>query len=114
MLAGGMRSWLMHLQNPKRSKPALFTAALAFLFGAISFLVTPNGSAQKIKQLPPPPPVPRLKPKPTPKPEPIEYDVVRITSNLIVVPVSTTDAGGQPVTGLKREDFRIVEEGREQ
>src|ERR1041385_1986693 len=86
-----MRSWLMHLQNTKRSKPALFIAALAFLFGAISFLVTPNGSAQKLKQLPPPPPVPRLKPKPTPKPEPIEYEVVRISSNLIVVPVSRSE-----------------------
>ena len=104
----------MHLPKHKRSKPALFIAALAFLFCAITFVVMPNGSAQKIKQLPPPPPVPRFKPKPTPTPEPIEYDVVRITSNLIVVPVSTTDAGGQPVQGLKREDFRIVEEGREQ
>src|ERR1043166_1692977 len=109
-----MRSWLMHLQNLKRSKPALFIAALAFLFCAISFLVTPNGSAQKIKKLPPPPPVPRLKPKPTPTPEPIEYEVVKISSNLIVVPVSVTDAQGQPVMGLQQSDFRIQEDGRQQ
>ena len=44
----------MPLQNNKRSKPALFIAALAFFFYAISLVVTPNGSAQKIKQLPPP------------------------------------------------------------
>lgn len=104
----------MHLQNNKRSKPALFTAALAFLFCAISFLLTPNGSAQKIKQLPPPPPVPRLKPKPTPTPEPIEYEVVKITSNLIAVPVSVSDAQGQPVLGLQQSDFRIEEDGRQQ
>ena len=104
----------MHLQNIKRSKPALFTAALAFFFGAISFVITPNGSAQKIKQLPPPPPVPRLKPKPTPTPEPIEYEVVKISSNLIVVPVSVTDVQGQPVLGLQPSDFRIQEDGRQQ
>jgi Ca-activated chloride channel family protein len=104
----------MHWQTSKRSKPALFTAALAFLFCAISFLITPNGSAQRIKQLPPPPPVPRLKPKPTPKPEPIEYEVVKISSNLIVVPVSVTDVQGQPVLGLRPSDFRIEEDGRQQ
>jgi len=104
----------MHLQNIKRSKPALFTAALAFFFCAISFVIAPNGSAQKIKQLPPPPPVPRLKPKPTPTPEPIEYEVVKITSNLIVVPVSVTDVQGQPILGLQQTDFRIQEDGRQQ
>jgi Ca-activated chloride channel homolog len=104
----------MHLPKHKRSKPALFIAALAFFFGAITLVVTPNGSAQKIKQLPPPPPVPRLKPKPTPTPEPIEYEVVRISSNLIVVPVSVTDVQGQPVLGLQPSDFRIEEDGRPQ
>src|SRR5207248_4327672 len=39
---GGMRSWLTHLQNNKRSRPALFTAALAFFFCAISFVIAPR------------------------------------------------------------------------
>ena len=104
----------MHLPKHKRSKPALLTAVLAFFFCAGGFLITPNGSAQKIKQLPPPPPGPRLKPKPTPTPEPIEYEVVRVTSNLIVVPVSVTDVQGQPVLGLPQGDFRIEEDGRPQ
>lgn len=104
----------MHRKQSKPSKPALFIAALAFFFCAAALVITPIGSAQKIKQLPPPPPVPRLKPKPTPTPEPIEYDVVKITSNLIVVPVSVTDPNGQPVLGLKQQDFRIVEDGRPQ
>jgi Ca-activated chloride channel family protein len=97
--------------------PARLITALALLFLAASFLLTPFTSAQKIKQLPPPPPVPRYKPKPTPTPKPTpepEYEVVRITSNLVMVPVSVTDAQGQPVLGLRPGDFRIEEDGRAQ
>ena len=90
--------------------PALVLAALAFFFFASILFITP-ANAQKIKQLPPPPPAPRFKPKPTPTPE---YEVVRITSNLVVVPVSVTDAKGQPVLGLKAADFHIDEDGRAQ
>lgn len=43
-----------------------------------------------------------------------EDEVVRVTSNLVVVPVSVTDANGEAVQGLKLEDFRLEEEGREQ
>ena len=64
---------------------------------------------------PPPRPTPTPKPKPTPKEEPIdERDVVRVTSNLVVVPVAVTDAAGNAVQGLKKEDFRLEEEGRAQ
>jgi Ca-activated chloride channel homolog len=97
--------------------PALLMTALALFFFAASFLLTPFTSAQKIKQLPPPPPGPRYKPKPTPTPKPTpepEYEVVRITSNLVMVPVSITDAQGQPVLGLRQGDFRIEEDGRAQ
>jgi Ca-activated chloride channel family protein len=41
-------------------------------------------------------------------------DVVRISSNLVVVPVSVTDAKGQPVDGLTVKDFRLKEDGRAQ
>jgi Ca-activated chloride channel family protein len=61
--------------------------------------------------------LPTPTPKPTPKPteEPIdESEVVRVTSNLVVVPVAVTDASGSAVQGLKREDFRLEEEGRAQ
>ncbi|HKP38477.1 MAG TPA: VWA domain-containing protein [Pyrinomonadaceae bacterium] len=71
-------------------------------------------SAQKIKQLPPPPPGPIYKPKPTPTPGPEDFDVVRVSSNLIVVPVSVTDGNGQPVLGLQANDFQIQEDGRMQ
>ncbi len=106
----------MNLDKRKTLTPALAMAALAlFLFAA--FFVAPQTSAQKIKQLPPPPAGPRYKAKPTPKPTPTpepEYEVVRITSNLVMVPVSVTDAQGQPVLGLKQSDFRIDEDGRTQ
>ena len=66
----------------------------------------------------PPPPLPQ-RPTPTPKPTPKEEavdetEVVRVTSNLVVVPVAVTDAGGSAVQGLKKEDFRLEEEGRAQ
>src|SRR5215213_7995024 len=58
---------------------------------------------------------PPVMPKPTPKPpRDDEYEVVRVTSNLVVVPVSVTDAAGQPLLGLKATDFRLEEEGRAQ
>ena len=102
----------MHSTITKSYWPALFSALVLFLFAAI-FMAVPAG-AQKLNQLPPPPPAPIYKPKPTPTPAPEELEVVRVTSNLIVVPVSVTDANGQPVLGLKTTDFRIEEDGRVQ
>src|SRR5438552_2533485 len=111
MQTGGMRTWLMHLDNRMKSyAPALVLTTLAFFSCAAIFLSVPAG-AQKIKQLPPPPPAPRYKPKPTPTPE---YEIVRVSSNLVMAPVSVTDAKGQPVLGLKSGDFRIEEDGRAQ
>jgi Ca-activated chloride channel homolog len=103
------------MQQSKRNNlwPALPIVALAFLFLGLSLFI-PSTSAQKTKQLPPPPPPLTYKPKPTPTPAPIEYDVVRVNSNLVVVPVSVTDAQGQPVLGLKAADFHIEEDGRSQ
>ncbi|HEX5705280.1 MAG TPA: VWA domain-containing protein [Pyrinomonadaceae bacterium] len=99
-------------RNTRIYLPALISALALFLFGAI-FTVAPV-MAQKTKQLPPPPPVPIYRPKPTPTPAPEELDVVRVTSNLIAVPVSVTDANGQPVLGLTADQFRIDEDGRSQ
>src|SRR5436190_6553565 len=107
-----MRSWLMASKNRKRIRPALLISALAFFLIAAGLLVSFSSSAQKIKELPAPPPGPRYKPKPTPTPAPIEYEVVRITSNLVIVPVSVTDQQGQPIVGLQPADFRLEEDGR--
>ncbi|MGH9820013.1 MAG: VWA domain-containing protein [Pyrinomonadaceae bacterium] len=52
---------------------------------------------------------------PTPTPKIADEDqVVKVNSRLVVVPVSITDASGQPVAGLKLGDFKIAEEGKVQ
>ena len=86
---------------------ALFVA-LAFLF-----FIASTTEAQNFPQEPPPV-MPTPKPKPPPPPKDEDYEVVRVTSNLVVVPVSVTDANGQPLLGLKASDFHLDEEGRAQ
>jgi Ca-activated chloride channel homolog len=81
----------------------------------VLFLTAAAAQGQTVKDLPPPPPVPKPKPTPTPKPPADEVlDVVRVSSNLVMVPVSVTDSQGQPVQGLKVPDFKLEEEGRQQ
>lgn len=87
--------------------PAILLLALAPLF----FLA--RVTAQEPK--PAAATAPSQSPSPTPKPpEDDEYEVFRISSNLVMVPVSVTDAAGQPFLGLKSEDFRLQEERKEQ
>src|ERR1051325_2873306 len=97
-------------------------AHFALLLCGLALLLMLTLSAQgqsPVQDMPPPPPMPTPKPKPTPKPAQVEddggdYEVVRVSSNLVVVPVSVTDAMGQPVMGLTVSDFRLEEEGRQQ
>ena len=103
-------------EHEKYFAPALVLTALALFFFAAAFLSAPS-RAQELKQLPPPPAAPRYKPKPTPTPAPTpepEYEVIKVSSNLVVVPVSVTNPQGLPVLGLKQTDFRIQEDGRAQ
>src|ERR1041385_2543365 len=90
----------------------------AFLIGVLAiFLFAPAVQAQSsVKDLPPPPPPWKAKPTPTPKPvEPeVITDVIRTTSNLVMVPVSVTNQQGQAVQGLQLADFRLEEEGKQQ
>jgi VWFA-related protein len=52
---------------------------------------------------------------PTPTPRISEDDqVVRVESRLVVVPVSVTNAAGEPVLNLGAGDFRVAEENRPQ
>lgn len=52
---------------------------------------------------------------PTPTPPPVDDDEpIKVSSRLVVVPVSVTDASGQPVLGLTAKDFTIAEENRPQ
>lgn len=52
--------------------------------------------------------------KPTPKPTPPDDDVVKITTSLIQIDVSVTDAKGKPVTDIKPEEIEIYENGEKQ
>lgn len=93
----------------KHLGPALLTAVLAL------FCLPAIARSQTIRDLPPPPPAPTPKPTPTPAPPKDEdFDVIRVSSNLVMVPVSVVDAQGQPVHGLQKEQFRLDEEGRTQ
>ncbi|HVG38317.1 MAG TPA: VWA domain-containing protein [Pyrinomonadaceae bacterium] len=84
------------------------------LFFALALFGGRDASAQVLNNLPPPP-----APKPTPPPDlnvnppkGVDDEVIRVASNLIVVPVSVTDAQGQAVQGLTVKDFRLIEEGQ--
>jgi len=101
----------MKFNNPREClAPGLLLAALAlFLFGGAVLAQRP--------QLPEAPPPPRYKPKPTPTPTPIrpeDIDVVRVNSNLVMVPVAVVDPQGMPIHGLQISDFRLEEQGRQQ
>jgi Ca-activated chloride channel homolog len=89
---------------------------LAFLLGLpVIFICQQVGHGQSVKDLPPPPAPWKAKPTPTPKPPEQEVlDVVKVTSNLVMVPVSVTNNQGEPVQGLQIKDFRLQEEGKEQ
>lgn len=43
-----------------------------------------------------------------------DNEIVKINSRLVVVPVSVLDASGQPVLGLKAENFRVLENNKTQ
>ena len=88
----------------------------AILMGVLAiFLSTPTAQGQTVKDMPPPPPLWKPKPTPTPKPvEPEVVDVIKTTSNLVMVPVSVTDQTGNAVLGLQVADFRLNEEGKQQ
>jgi Ca-activated chloride channel family protein len=59
-----------------------------------------------------------LSPSPSPAPQQVEEvgagDVVRISANLVSVPVSVTNRQGRSVVDLQRRDFRVFEDGKEQ
>ena len=52
-------------------------------------------------------------PTPTPKVE-SDDEPIKVSSRLVMVPVSVTDASGQPVLGLTAKDFFVSEENRPQ
>ena len=88
----------------------------ALLFAVLVLFCFPWLTAgQTIRDFPPPPPAPTPKPTPTPAPPKDEdFEVIRVSSNLVMVPVSVVNAKGEPLRGLQVTDFRLDEEGRTQ
>ena len=75
---------------------------LVLAVGVLAIFICPVTQAQTVRDLPPPPAPWKPKPTPTPKPPEQEVlDVVKVTSNLVMVPVSVTNSLGQPVQGLQ-------------
>ncbi|HXQ72481.1 MAG TPA: VWA domain-containing protein [Pyrinomonadaceae bacterium] len=52
--------------------------------------------------------------KTDPSDEVDEGDVVRVDTQLVSVPAVVTDASGRPLSGLKPENFRLIEDGQQQ
>ena len=77
-----------------------------------------NPAEAQTKPTPKPSARPPVVQTPPPKSEPAqqrdEGEALRISANLVAVPVSVTDALGQPVGGLTAQDFRLEEEGKPQ
>lgn len=102
------------------SKTVLPSLSLGFALILLMTLVAPLGSitslesrdANVIGQS-----SSQTKPAPDPqqdKPVQEQDEAIRFSSRLVLVPVSATDASGQPVKDLKVEDIVIEEEGRPQ
>ena len=76
---------------------------VALLFLAISWQAGIQAQSEK-------PVKPTQKPpaqKPEPKPQEDQDEPVRLTSRLVMVPVSVTDQAGQPIKDLTAADFVI-------
>lgn len=88
----------------------------ALLLAVLSlFCCSASAAAQTIIDMPPPPPLPTPRPTPTPAPpKDDDFEVIKVSSNLVMVPVSVVDATGVAVRGLQVNDFRLEEEGRAQ
>ena len=96
------------------SRPAFLFGVLA-LFLSVAFFSSPAQAQKGVKDMPPPPPLWKPKPTPTPKPPELEpLEVIKTSSNLVMVPVSVTDAQGNAIQGLTKTDFRLIEESQQQ
>jgi hypothetical protein len=96
------------------SRPAFLFGVLALFLSVASFS-SPAQAQKGVKDMPPPPPLWKPKPTPTPKPPELEpLEVIKTSSNLVMVPVSVTDAQGNAIQGLTKTDFRLIEESQQQ
>lgn len=88
----------------------LFVMTLALLGGLTASEAQQNSRPQQ--QNPPPPPPPRQQPSPSPTPPDGTNETVFIRE--VRLPVSVVNRRGEPVTGLTRADFQILEDRQPQ
>ena len=72
----------------------------SILFGVLALFVAPDGAQQSSNA-------------PTQDAKPPAFRL-RVSSSLVLVPVVVRDAKGQPVAGLRKEDFKVFDRGQEQ
>ena len=89
-------------------------SSLAMLLMLLGSLTPPVLDVVFALQSPPPPPPQTTKPKPAQTPPQEQEEAIRLTSRLVLVPLSASDAGGRPVLDLKTDDLVIEEQGRSQ
>src|SRR5436190_12521767 len=78
---------------------------------------TSSTSPTSLQTLGPPPPVPQLVKKPAPPekdPEINVGDVISVETSEVMIPVTVRDSSGRLVSDLKRNDFRVFEDGSAQ
>jgi Ca-activated chloride channel homolog len=77
----------------------------------------PQGPGRRIApQLGAPPAPPILKPKPTPTPDPTtaeinEGDIIKFNAELVTLHVRVIDRNNRPINHLRKDEFRILEDG---
>ena len=79
----------------------------------VGTLLVPASLAQAPQQTPSRPAVPPPPPQQKKGPEPGER-VIRVFSDLVLIDVQVNGRDGKPVKGLKPENFRLLEDGKEQ
>ena len=98
---------------PKLRNEGMRSIAVAFLHLAIlvnSIAVVPAQSAQRDKKRSPSRTLPKSQRPPSQEPD----DVLRVTTNLVTIPVSVRANNGTYLFDLRKEQFRIYEDGVEQ
>ena len=76
---------------------------------AAAGLLVPAGWAQNPQQAAPPPAAPLA-----PQVSPNQKGTIRATVNLVEVDVEVTDRNGNPIKGLRQDQFSVAENGKEQ